>query len=913
MKRVLSLVLALVLVLGMMPTAFAADMSGAEMLLDNGFISGKDGATVDAKLDVNAKLTRAQLAALIAELNGAKEEAAAFAQPADFTDADTFQDWAKPFIAYAQQNEWMNGYPDGTFRADAEVPANQLAAVLLNALGYEFEYGTVLETAAGLGIMVEGTALTRGEAFEAMWTAVSEVPMNTEAGLTLGVFLGKLEPATPVVTDLTVKSVSATNLREVMVEFNNEIDKDTLDKANFTIGGTAADSVALSEDGMTVTAIFTLANQSTYTLKIAEIADVNGSEVKDFSQQFTVNDFTAPVVEKVTVVGNKKLVVTFSEPVTPATASILGNYKINDLLFGGVVTVDGREVTIVTTTRLTDGVHKLAVSANVVDYAGFKLVANNNEFVVAKDETKPALATVVSATQTKVVVTLTEAVESSFTVSAGSGTFVEKSTDDDQTWTLTFLTATPLPLSGTEVTLTDVVDFYGNKDTIKFTVVPTIDLARPEVKSVTVTAQDELLVEFTKEVDLTAGYTLKSVETTPVNQPTNAPVYYVTDDSKTIKSKVVVSTVADLEAGDYTLEVVGVKDLTPLYNVMVPYTQVVKVADLTEPTITDVEIVAPTTTATGTLYIHFDEKVDVASATTKANYSYIISSVKPVSLGDSHTVSVLADGMTVKIVLPKVAVGETVTSLTVVNVTDLAGNKIAASVTEAPFTVYAASAPVVSNARATAVNKVVVDVTANINPATVTASDFVVQEAGMSTSLIYVINAEYDSELNTITLTLNNDLTKDALYGTSNVEVAVIAQNLTDVFGEKVALNAGLAVGDKIAPTAVKVATANANNGTAVIKVNLDEELSLANPSVLSAANEAYFVVKLNGVLYVTNDYTVGYALDGTTPQLTITVTTTGDLSGKAYSVEFFKNAALVDGSLTPNQLASFTFSGTLE
>ena len=238
MKRVLSLVLALVLVLGMMPTAFAADMSGAEMLLDKGFITGKDGATVDAKLDVNAKLTRALLAALIAELNGAKEEAAAFAQPADFTDADTFQDWAKPFIAYAQQNEWMNGYPDGTFRADADVPANQLAAVLLNALGYEFEYATVLETAAGLGIMAEGTALTRGEAFEAMWTAVSEVPMNTEEALTLGVFLGKLEAPVVEPETLEVVGATATNFREVVVAFNKAVDASLLgDKANYAVTG----------------------------------------------------------------------------------------------------------------------------------------------------------------------------------------------------------------------------------------------------------------------------------------------------------------------------------------------------------------------------------------------------------------------------------------------------------------------------------------------------------------------------------------------------------------------------------------------------------------------------------------------------------------------------------------------------
>lgn len=907
MKRVLSLVLALVLVLGMIPT-FAAEKTGGEELKALGLLSGNE----NGDLMEDQTLERQEFAKIIAQLNGALDEAAAYVTPGTFADFDKVEGWAKPYVAYAEEQGWMTGKDGNMFDPAAELKSQELLTVLLRVLGYDDTWSKVFETAAEVGLVAEEiSAITRGDAFELIWTAVSEVVM-ADSDMTLGVHLGVLEPAKPVVTDLTVESVSATNLREVIVEFNNEIDADTLDKANFTIGGTAATSVALSEDGMTVTAWFEMANQSTYTLKIATVKDVNGSEVKKFEQQFTVNDFTAPVVEKVTVVGNKKLVVTFSEPVTPATASVLGNYKINDLLFGGMVTVDGREVTIVLSSRLVDGVHKLAVNSNVVDYAGFKLVANNNEFAVAKDEVKPAFATLVSASQTKVVVTLSEAVESSFTVSAGVGAFVEKSTKDDTTWTLTFNTATPLPLSGTEITLTDVVDYYGNKETIKFSVVPTIDLVRPEVKAVTVTAQDEITVEFTKEVDLTAGYTLKSVKTTPVTQALNAPAYYVNDDAKVIKTKVVLTSVADLEAGDYTLEVLGVKDLTPLANVMVPYTSVVKVADLTKPLVSSVEIVAPTTAATGILYIKFDEKLDPAAATNKANYSYIVDSVKQVALGENNTVTLLADGMTVKIILSKLATGDTaVTSVTVLNVTDVAGNKIVTKfvkTTDPEWANYAAAAPTITNARATALNKVVVDVTGSINPATVTASDFVIQELGTSTSLIYVINAEYDAELSTITLTLNNNLTKTALYGTKQVEVAVIAQNLSDVFGEKVLVGTDDLVADKIAPAALKVASANAGATTAVIKVNLDEAL---DAPVLNDTTDAYFVVKLNGVLYVPSAYVVTYGLDGTTPQLTITVTTTADLTGKAFSVEYFKNVALDDAQ--SNQLASFTFSGTLE
>lgn len=69
MKRVLSLVLALVLVLGMIPT-FAADMTAGQHLFEHEFIAG-DG---NGNLMEDQLLTREQLAKLILELNGSKKK-----------------------------------------------------------------------------------------------------------------------------------------------------------------------------------------------------------------------------------------------------------------------------------------------------------------------------------------------------------------------------------------------------------------------------------------------------------------------------------------------------------------------------------------------------------------------------------------------------------------------------------------------------------------------------------------------------------------------------------------------------------------------------------------------------------------------------------------------------------------------
>lgn len=928
MKRVLSLVLALVLVLGMIPT-FAAE-TGAEHLKMHGFISGNE----NGDLLVNQALTREQLAALTAELAGDKELAAIFEQPAVYADSDEISPWAVPFVAYAQEMGWMTGIDQGTekvFKPMNVVTGPELAATLMNALGYTVEgaaaYATVISDAAELGIILPTGALTRGVAFEAMWVAVSEVPMNG-SDMTLGVFLGRLEPATPAVTDLAVKSVSATNLREVFVEFNNEIDKDTLDKANFVIGTTAATSVTLQEDGKTVVAWFELANQSTYTLKITKIADVNKSEIKDFSQQFTVTDFAAPVVEKVEVLGNKKLVVTFSEPVTPATANMLSNYKINDLLFGAMVTTSGRTVSLTLTNRLPEGVHKLTISSNVVDFANFKLVANNTEFAVAKDETKPAVAAV-EATQTKVKVTFTEAVEGNFAVAATVGTYVSKEASaKDTVYTLTFSTTSPLPLSGTEITLTDVTDYYGNKDTLKFNVVPTIDLVRPEVSSVTAKTQTTIEVQFSKEIaptttggtTPTGTYTLKTVATIPVPKPVTA-TYGVTD-GKTDLTKVVLTSGTDLAAGDYTLEITGASDNTPLANVQIPYSAKVTIADLTSPTVVSAQVTVPTTTVEGAIYVEFSEKVNAATALDKANYSYTLDNNTPVALGASNAVSLLGDGKTVKITVPKLATGATAVpnAITIVNVTDLAGNKVVAKVVSlATFTSATVS---VTSPVAVAVNKVEVTVPSNINPTSVTASDFIVKN---TTDTIYVINAEYDGKT-TITLTLNSNLSTNALFNGFNIDVVLVARNLENIYGVKVAPATGdVLVGtiaDEIRPAATLasakfIVPASPATSNSVIVVNLSENLVLGE-GLVGAINLGGFVVEINGQLVTPAVEYRAYVPATTTTaavsaKLTFTVSSNVNLLGKAYSVKFFSNAnddKLLDAA--GNNLADFTFTGTL-
>ena len=860
MKRTLSLLLALVLVLGTFSTVFAVmpetDVEKAELLRELGVLRG-DGTDLNLEED----LKRRDAVVLLSRLMKAEELAKDY--PTDNLPFDDITDaFYEGYLAWAFDNKYAKGISETKFDPNGDLTAQQFATFLLRALGYEVEgeaYDNALKTAKDLGLLADVDAVNETVVKRSIMAVMTfnalYVPMK-DTEVTLGEYLelelpGE-EPEVPATFEL--EDVSATNLREVDIVFNKDVDEDSLAKANFLLGTTEATSVELLEDGVTVRAIFSMENQKEYTLKIKSVKSVDEQELKDVEEKFVAFDNTPPVVENVEVFGNRKVVVTFSEPVDETTAKSLANYKINDKLFGAKVDVRGRKVHFELTSRLADGVHTFEVNTNVKDYAGFKVLANKNEIVVAKDDVKPAVASIDKVTQMEVVVTFTEPVEDNFGVVANVGTFDSKETKDNVTYTLKF-TSPYLPLSGTEITLKDVTDYYGNKDTIKINVIPEIDLVRPEVVSVKATKQNEIVVEFSKEVNLDGTYTLKTTDETPVEK-TISSKDYVVESGKQVKTKVKLVT-ETLAAGKYTLEIKDVTDITPLKNAVVPVVLTVEVADLTAPTVEKVNYVAPTTTAEGAIYVYFKEKVSADSALNKSNYSYVDGQNNVVVLGSANTMTLLVDEKVVKISLPKLAEGATdkgISSITIVNVEDLAGNKMSPIYITDIKTEKLPSEVLLTNVRATAVNKVVVDVVyGNLNPYTVTSSDFVLKA---DKDIIYVIDAQYNANNETLTFTLREDLTSQAKYKDKAVTLYVVAQNLRDIYGNKIdfgsASEKAIAVAvDRIVPTLDKVETGSVANR---IKFTFSEEVNFdknqlvvkENGKVISVTTAVYAVYKDN-------------------------------------------------------------------
>jgi hypothetical protein len=229
MKRVLSLVLVLVLVLGTIVPAFAeeatttaAEMTAGETLKAYGAIDGTDNG-----LEEERPITRAEMAVIYAQLNGKIEDAKAWPFAPTFTDMEGH--WAINIVAYAEDQGWMVGAGPGTpFRPEEEMTAAEVNVMLMKVLGHPVVWETVTEDAAALGIAVttaDATQALRGEVFEAMVVALDEMPLGSE--VTLGSTLENLTGyVAPVVVPETYEATAVVkDVDTFEVTFNKAVEE----------------------------------------------------------------------------------------------------------------------------------------------------------------------------------------------------------------------------------------------------------------------------------------------------------------------------------------------------------------------------------------------------------------------------------------------------------------------------------------------------------------------------------------------------------------------------------------------------------------------------------------------------------------------------------------------------------------
>src|SRR6056297_254777 len=139
MKKILSLVLVLSLVLGTFSFAFAEghlpeDVVGEDSeeavatLMALGVVNGYP----DGTFKPDKTLTRAEMAKLLVEALGYGD----LAEGTTTSFADAQGHWAQSYVGFAAAMDIVNGYPDGTFRPDQTMTMNEAVTMVVRALGY---------------------------------------------------------------------------------------------------------------------------------------------------------------------------------------------------------------------------------------------------------------------------------------------------------------------------------------------------------------------------------------------------------------------------------------------------------------------------------------------------------------------------------------------------------------------------------------------------------------------------------------------------------------------------------------------------------------------------------------------------------------------------------------------------------
>jgi len=701
-----------------------------------------------------------------------------------------------------------------------------VATFMLRVLGYDVDWDNAIAQAAVLGIMDDnaGATFTRANAFDMMWDAVNTKMAGSE--MTLGQKLGVIAMEEPVVdVDIEVEDIIATNLKQVVVEYNTAVDEDSAtDADNYDIDGDDKDDDDIAIDGidlvddMTVVITFevAVAQQSEYDVTVEGVKDVDeDSEVEETTVTVEALDNTLPTAVSAEVIGIDTIKVTFSEPVEDA---VKGDFEVEDgdLYIRSVTMANNNtEANVELYSDLEDGVITIEAQNSIEDYAGFSIMNTTFDVEVVEDNEAPYVVSYKDADRRGVTLVFNEDIElastdlEDFYHTNTTNEVFSVPTIDGNELELKFGEDEKLPegVAYVYIAKESVNDLWDNENdtTIKTVVEITIDEIAPKVVDITVEDEDEIEIEFDEEIDSDSldedNFTLLDADGDELENIIDSV------DFKNSDNDIVVVMFDEDLSGDYTIVIEDLEDLSA--NAITTISEDFFVEDLTNPKFSDF---------TATLYkagtedqmikVDFDEAMD----TSDGKYSvddlekYTIAakaltgSSDDVLLSDYEgaSISVLKGAKSIEILLPydeeddQYEITDETTALMISRVADDAENYTVAQsgtldIEESGFVTFEAAATDVDT----------IELTFDSELAVFETDDFMITSDGTTAGALDIakVNTELDSDDNTVAIfTLDDDV---AVNFTG--KVLVVDNESENEYSEKVAI-AEVVIVDEIAP-----------------------------------------------------------------------------------------------------------------
>ncbi|SUA96184.1 S-layer domain-containing protein [Paenibacillus thiaminolyticus] len=712
MKKRLALLLSVAMAFSMFANvAFGADAAKTtqekfDVLKDAGIFAGFPG-TDDAKLEQNT--TRAEFARVVVKALGLKEVEGVYS----YKDKNYGpKHWAAKYIEAVTAEGLMQGINTSKqlFGTNDNITVQEAAKVLVLGYKYDIPEGSqnsasdwakdYFQAAVDAGLFSKDANpkanATRGQLVEAVFAAdeaskgpkvesakvidarnvevtmsdkeVVKVELKAEEALKANVeteikfeYKGKeyTTKVTYVVTSAQkIESVTAENLKEVVVTFDGTVDpKSAEKKENYEVKDAKnIDSVKLSKDNKSVTILLaeedssTMKNQKEIELKVKGVQNEDKSKTFDQKIKFTPIDVKTPEVKEVVGLGTKAFKVVFSEPVKKTGIYTSSNYKVDGKAVSARVTYSYPNVAIVQA-DLPVGEHTLSVS-NIEDFSGLKIAPVDTTFTVSEDTTAPEVVSAKAKDPMELEIEFNETVRSVGKVYHGNSNNSGVVDIKDNVVTVKFTKEKALYLGENTVYIEGVTDYSDNKANRDVKVNPSLDAERPEVEKVEVKNNEhKIIVTFNKEVNANTAtnrdnYVLKNKDGklfkhAGLNSDGN-PFKAPTVDEKN-KKKVTLDLIESLDQGEYTLEINNIRDNAYVNNTMLPYSKVIKADENNS----GLRVWATKESSEEYLYVQFPKAVKTSGegdATVKAKYTY-----NGKILGDDFESPVLTQPDTVRI------------------------------------------------------------------------------------------------------------------------------------------------------------------------------------------------------------------------------------------------------------------------
>lgn len=643
MKKRLALLLSVAMAFSMFANvAFGADAAKTtqekfDALKEAGVFSGYPGTT-DAKLGQD--MTRAEFAKVLVKLFGLKEIHGQYSYKDKNYDA---KNWAAPFIeavtaeglmqgkdltkkifdfngkitveeasktlvtalklepvkdAQNKATDWAKGYFEaavnaGLFSKDANPKANATRAQLVEAAfaADEMSKGPKVTSYKVIDSKTVEFTMSDKEVQKVTLDKALEPNKETEVTFTYKNKEGKeFKITTKVTYTITaaqkIESVTAENLKEVVVKFDGSLDKKSAEKAdNYEVKDAKVDSAKLI-DKNTVYVLLkeedssTMKNQKEIELKVKGVQNEDKSKTFDEKVKFTPMDVKTPEAKEVVGLGTKAFKVVFSEPVKKSGVFTTSNYKVDGKTVSASVKYVYPNIAIVST-DLSVGEHKLTVS-NVEDFSGLKIAPVEKTFTIAEDTTAPEVVSAKAKDPMELEIEFNETVKSISKIYHGNSSNTGEVEIKDNIVTVKFEKSKALYLGENTIYIEGATDYSNNKANREVKVNPSLDAERPEVEKVELKNSDhQIILTFNKELDAASAtnrdnYILKDKDGKffkhdAVNK--NDGKILTTPTYKKDKKTVTIDLIKPLDEGDYILEVNGVKDNAYVSNTMLPFSK----------------------------------------------------------------------------------------------------------------------------------------------------------------------------------------------------------------------------------------------------------------------------------------------------------------------------------------------------